>query len=554
MTRKLWFSIFIVIYFVNISVGQVVGRKVEIADSILRARGEVFFSFPSTFLTSEVLESISIETIKNSEVFAYANQQGFLSFLNLKIDFQLQPGNFVPSRLKNLGSPDLVYPNYPTYLEILQQFKIKYSSLCELHQIGSSVNGRKLMMLKLSSASTENSARPSVLLKSSIHGNELTGYKLLIWLSEYLLKNYGIDPLVTKLLDETEIWIYPLANPDGTYFGGDHTVVNAKRFNANNLDLNRNYPDPALGQHPDGKMWQPETVAMMEFFNRKQIVLSAVLHTGAELINYPWDTWSRLHADNTWYRQISRNYTNIVHRKNALYMTSYENGIVNGYTWYRITGGQQDFVNYFAQGREVTIELSEDDMPDSTMLAKYWEYNRDALLNYIEESLYGIYGQVTDAKTGLPLTAKVELLNHDKDNSWVYSNASNGSFFRLLAPGDYQVRVSALGYRVADRSVSINSKERMKLDFSLEAANNRVMVYPNPFQENLKIEFKDALSFSDLTFTLVNASGKVFFTQKYYGMNGKTISMKLPSIPDGMYILMIETQHFTEKVKLIKIE
>jgi hypothetical protein len=546
-----------VIYFVNFSVGQVYERKVATADSILQVRGEVFFSFPVAHLTPEIAGNISVEAIKNSEVFAYANKQGFLSFLKLNIDFQLQPGNFLSSRLKseNLSNPDLVYPSYPRYLEILREFKNKYSNLCDLHQVGSSVNGRKLMMLKLSAPASIAKSRPPVLLASSIHGNELTGFKLLLWLSEYLLNNYGSDPLVTRLMEEAEIWIYPLANPDGTYFGGDYTVANAKRFNANNLDLNRNYPDPSAGDHPDGESWQPETVAMIGFFKQKQIVLSGVLHTGAELVNYPWDTWSRLHADNSWYRQISRNYTNLVHQKNELYMSSYENGIVNGYTWYRITGGQQDFLNYFEGGRGVTIELSEEGMPDSVTLAKYWEYNRDALLNFIEESLYGLTGLVTNAKTGLPLAAKVELVNHDKDNSWVYSSSSSGRYFRTLATGNYRVRVSKVGYKETFRQLSLFSEERRELNFALEPLSYRVLVYPNPFQGILNLEFSDALLSSDeITVSLANVPGKVFIKLKISGLSGNLVTLNLPSLPDGMYILKIESNRFTENVKLMKIE
>jgi hypothetical protein len=33
-------------------------------------------------------------------------------------------------------------------------------------------------------------------------------------------------------------------------------------------------------------------------------------------------------------------------------------GVTNGYDWYRITGGRQDYVTWFLRGREVTIEVS----------------------------------------------------------------------------------------------------------------------------------------------------------------------------------------------------
>ena len=89
-----------------------------------------------------------------------------------------------------------------------------------------------------------------------------------------------------------EIYITPLANPDGTYHGGNNTVSGAWRGNANGIDLNRNYWDPADGQHPDGEVWQTETIANMNFMAAHHFVISANFHGGAEVVNYPWDTWS----------------------------------------------------------------------------------------------------------------------------------------------------------------------------------------------------------------------------------------------------------------------
>jgi murein tripeptide amidase MpaA len=84
-------------------------------------------------------------------------------------------------------------------------------------------------------------------------------------LIDYLLEGYGTDPRITEMIDNTEIFINPLANPDGTYHGGNNSVYGAQRYNANNIDLNRNYPDPADGPHPDGNAWQQETVAFMAY-------------------------------------------------------------------------------------------------------------------------------------------------------------------------------------------------------------------------------------------------------------------------------------------------
>ena len=73
--------------------------------------------------------------------------------------------------------------------------------------------------------------------------NETLGFILLQRLADYLLTNYGIDSLVTELVDNVEIWLCPLANPDGTYQNDNSTISSARRYNANMVDLNRNFPD-----------------------------------------------------------------------------------------------------------------------------------------------------------------------------------------------------------------------------------------------------------------------------------------------------------------------
>lgn len=64
------------------------------------------------------------------------------------------------------------------------------------------------------------------------------------------------------------------------------------RNNANNVDLNRDFPDrldEQLQRRPRGRKRQPETVAMMNWILRQPFVLSANLHGGAVVASYPYD-------------------------------------------------------------------------------------------------------------------------------------------------------------------------------------------------------------------------------------------------------------------------
>ncbi|MCK4407849.1 MAG: T9SS type A sorting domain-containing protein, partial [Bacteroidales bacterium] len=282
---------------------------------------------------------------------------------------------------------------------------------------------------------------------STMHGDETAGYVLMLRLIDYLLSNYGSNDRITDMVDNIEIWINPLANPDGTYAGGNNTVYGATRTNANGVDLNRNYPDPEDGPHPDGNPWQPETIAFMDLAEDHDFVLSCNIHSGIEVCNYPWDTWYPRHADDDWWIFVCREYADSAQFYSPYgYMTALNNGITNGYDWYTIAGGRQDYMTYFHQCREFTLELSDIKILPANQLPAFWDYNYRSFLNYIEQINYGIRGIITDSITGDPIEAEVYIDGHDIDSSWVYSSLPIGNYYRPIYAGTYEITYSAQGY------------------------------------------------------------------------------------------------------------
>jgi hypothetical protein len=280
-----------------------------------------------------------------------------------------------------------------------------------------------------------------------MHGDEVTGYVLMLRLIHYLLNEYGSHPKVSMLLDGAELWINPLANPDGTYRFGNHTLAGAIRGNANGVDLNRNFPDPQDGPHPDGLAWQEETLAFMQLAQDQQFNMSCNIHGGAEVCNYPWDTWNHLPADEDWWIEVCNSYADTAQFYSpAGYMNDFGSGVVRGYVWYSINGGRQDYMNYFHHCREFTLEISGQKFPAASTLPSFWNYNYRSLLNYASESLYGLRGMVRDSLSGQALRAMVRISGHDYDSSEVYSRLPLGDYYRYLAPAYYDVTFMAPGY------------------------------------------------------------------------------------------------------------
>ncbi len=415
---------------------------------------EIYFALPgSASDAAQLTRIISIDNVKGDTLFAYASkkefnrlkQNGDRSFLRLK-----HPGTLI-NPLMSGDVRDILdwnyYPTYPAYEQIMQDFATNYPDICSLQTIAVLPSGRKLLAIRISDNVNVEENEPEFLYTSTMHGDETTGYVLMLHLIDYLLTNYNIDPRVTEMVNNIDIWINPNANPDGTYAGGNNTVNGAQRYNANYVDLNRNYPDPEDGPHPDGEAWQPETVAFMNLAESRSFVMSANFHGGAEVVNYPWDTWSRLAADNNWWVFVSREYADTCHANSPPgYLTDLDNGITNGYAWYTTAGCRQDYMNYFQQCRESTIEISATKLLPANQLVNHWNYNYRSFLNYIEQSTYGVRGIVSDSVTGEPIKAQVFISGHDMDSSMVFTSLPVGNYHRLLKAGTYNLTFFAEGY------------------------------------------------------------------------------------------------------------
>ncbi len=425
----------------------------ELDHEYFKENVEVYFKFrySSKADLNELSRMISIDNVKGDTAFAYANEEQYNNFLKTGYEIKIltAPGKLIVPRMSDDPRSILdwnVYPTYEAYVSMMNQFSADHPDICQLVDVGTTVQGRHILFVKISDNVNAREAEPQFMYSSSMHGDETTGYVLMLRLIDTLLTSYGTDARLTNLINSEEIWINPLANPDGTYHGGNGTVYGATRYNANGIDINRNFPDPAAGPHPDGHAWQPETIAMKTLAENNNFILSANFHGGAEVVNYPWDTWSRLHPDNTWWMLISHLYADTAQANSpAGYMSGFNDGITNGYAWYRVTGGRQDFFTYFHHGREVTIEISDTKLLNPSLLPAHWYYNKESFLDYMENTYYGIKGLVTDT-SGNIVKAKVEITGHDMDNSEIYSDSLTGAYYRMIAAGTYSLTFSADNY------------------------------------------------------------------------------------------------------------
>ncbi len=346
------------------------------------------------------------------------------------------------------------YPTYSQYVDLMNYYATTYPSLCRLVDIGGTQDGdHRLLALKISDNPDIEEDEPEFFYTATMHGDETAGYVVTLRLAHELLTLYATDSEISGLVDNMVIWINPLANPDGTFAGGDNNISGSQRSLSNGADPNRSFPDPSAGDDPNTGSWYTEIQAMMDLAESETFVMSANFHGGAEVANYPWDAWSARHPDDVWYQMVSHLYADTVQvAAPAGYMDSnlgsFDDGVTNGYDWYQVNGGRQDFMNYYHGCREVTVELSDSKTLDSNQLEAHWGYNRQALLDFMKEARFGIHGVVSDATSGDPVAATIKVVGHDSDTykTFAYSDPDFGDYHRPIEAGTWDLEYSAEGY------------------------------------------------------------------------------------------------------------
>ncbi|MFK7781201.1 M14 family zinc carboxypeptidase [Psychroserpens sp.] len=484
------------------------------AENYLDKQGELTFTFQierenDLELLTRNMSLINYDPVTKT-VTAWANEAQFRKFEEKNLPYNIpQSENEVDESLiydvrplaarsaaSTLTFPLSSYPTYAEYAQQMQDFEDDYPGLVEKVDIGNTGQGdKKLLFVKISDNVSTDEQEPKLMLTSSMHGDEIAGYPMMLTLIDYILTvyndpNHSDYPRIQNLVENTEIWINPSANPDGTYHNSANntSVVQARRGNGNNIDLNRNYPDNIAGPHDDGEVYQTETLAFMALADAHDFVISANFHGGTELVNYPFDnaySAQHIHSDNDWFEHIgveyathcqtdanSGNTSTPSYTNKASYMTDDDDwdenagnqawhndyaqspGVTHGAEWYRVFGGRQDYMNYYQQCREITIELSDVKILQESLLDDYWYYNRDALLDFLTQGTYGFRGLVLDANTNNPIEdVKVTVVNHDAYNSEIYTD-NHGAFYRPIKGGTYSLIFEAPCYQ----SVTVSSQ------------------------------------------------------------------------------------------------
>ena len=130
----------------------------------------------------------------------------------------------VPLRFDHYYTLEQVY-------EAVQALNKAYPEMTKLEEVGQSEEGRPIYAVTVNNPKTGPALdKPGVYVDGNIHGNEIQGGEICLYMLDYLLGNYGKNKEVTELLDKRSFYVVPVINVDGRrHFFNDANTSDSNR-------------------------------------------------------------------------------------------------------------------------------------------------------------------------------------------------------------------------------------------------------------------------------------------------------------------------------------
>jgi hypothetical protein len=215
------------------------------------------------------------------------------------------------------GQFPIGYQGYHTYRQLtteLDSLAAAQPNQVAVSNYGKSVQGRPLLLVKISDDVRIDKHEPEVLFSCAQHAREHITVEMCLHIVRRLAQGYGTDPAITRLLKSREIWVMPMANPDGAEYDVSTGLFAMWRKNRQptpensqvGTDLNRNWgdewgccdgssPNPASETyHGAAPFSAPETAQLRDWVNSRviagvqQITAHIDFHSFSELLLWPY--------------------------------------------------------------------------------------------------------------------------------------------------------------------------------------------------------------------------------------------------------------------------
>ncbi len=258
------------------------------------------------------------------------------------------------------------YHDWQAIQDYLSNAVATYPELASKAVYGQSSGKRELSYLKLTSPKSKanGQAKRKLFLDAATHGDELISTEVLLSLVSELLEGYGSDQRLTAMLDQTEIFVSFVVNPDG--------FVNQNRYEGW-TDPNRSYPWPG---DPD-KVATPSIQALMKLFEAQRFDGSITFHAYGKLLMFPWAYTYTAIPNKSDYEMFNALTDQLAEENN------YRHGTIAD-TIYVAKGSSVDYYYWKFGTKALAVELSTSKVPPASRIPSVVDEAREMVWSFIE--------------------------------------------------------------------------------------------------------------------------------------------------------------------------
>jgi murein tripeptide amidase MpaA len=408
--------------------------------------------------TKVTVAGAAIVEVDHAEVVATANRRAVRRLR--RAGFTVESMKAVRKRLQrragaraaDFPAADSAYHNYAEMAAETLSVANANPGIVSRFSLGNSYQGRAIWALKVSDSVGTDESEPEVLFTANQHAREHLTVEMALYILNQLVNGYNAnDARIRNIVNNREIWIVPMVNPDGVEYDvatGSYRMWRKNRqpnsgSTAVGTDLNRNWAfqwgccggssgsfssETYRGAAPFSA---PETARVRDFINSRvvggtqQIKAAIDWHTYSELILWPYgyttaDTTSTLtqaernaHATLGQQMAATNNYT--PEQSSDLYIAD---GTINDWEW-----GQHRIYNY-------TFEMfprtsSPGFYPPDEQIGPQTLRNREAFLMLLEYA--DCVPRIIGGTCGGPAPTTVYFDNFETATGWTTSTADTAT-------------------------------------------------------------------------------------------------------------------------------
>ena len=502
----------------------------------------------------------------NDILIEWASGNKAMVHVNAEEEALLHHLGYFPVRVPRT-EPLVAYPSIQDIYDSMDEVITANPDICRLITYGTSVEGRPLKAIIVSDNPDTEELEPEIRITGGIHGDEPAATTTTLNFLVVLTDGYATSPTCQYVINNSELWIIPVVNPDGYYHDN--------RSNANGIDLNRNcsYMGPGGGGGSTA-FSEPETAGLRDFTMQNwpavenfinPFVTGLSLHGGAACFNSVWNyTESPLPEDYDFILSQGNSYA--TNPGIVAYFGSNFDIYVPGASWYETNGDVNDWSYGECGTVDHTIEVHYDKHVSDWPGVANAHYG--AMLSFCQSSVYGIWGTVKNG-SGDPLDAHISIGTSDSFDStplrFCRTDVILGDYHKSLVPGTYDVQVTVDGYTPQSvNGVVVGAEEQVEVSFTLDPvgiedtteqgiAVGRLSVFPNPLASIC--EFTLPLSGVEGTLVIYDISGHAI-EQLNVGSDDVSLQWNCTDtqgsvVPSGIYIARYSGGGIVETTRLI---